>query len=166
LLASAGFAHRSLAVAVVRPDSLRRIVEREALLGLGVLSVTSFLVATPPARTTYAPPFVATVQGRDVDGSVIRVVLDVAPTRVGLETIRLHTYTTNGAVQPFAAATGSLIRRGDTAGAVRLSFVVAAPGQGVANGVVVPSAGDWMLTVQVITNPTTDYAASTTYPVD
>src|SRR5664280_2515634 len=92
LLASAGLAHRSLAVAVVRPDSLRRIVEREALLGLGVLSVTSFLVATPPARTTYAPPFVATVQGRDVDGSVIRVVLDVAPTRVGLETIRLHTY--------------------------------------------------------------------------
>jgi copper transport protein len=163
LLLLALFARRAVAAAAARPDGLWRIVQGEALLGLAVLSVTSFLVATPPAATAYAPPFSASVSGRDAEGGAIRVVLDVAPTRVGAQTVRLQTYTGDGAVLPFVAASGSLSRRGDPAGAVQLTFAAGPPGQGVAKGVVVPSAGDWILTVQVLTDATTDYAATTTY---
>jgi copper transport protein len=170
LLLVALFAHRSLAVAAVRPGRLWRIIQGEAMLGLVVLSVTSFLVATPPAVTAYSPPFSASVTGRDVNGAVIRVVLDVAPTRGGAQTVRLQAYTSAGAVQPFVAASGSLSRRGDSAGAgeggVQLTFAPAGGvGQAVASGVVVPSAGDWTLTVQVLTDATTDYAATTSYSV-
>ena len=39
------------------------------------------------------------------------------------------------------------------------------PGHGTADGVVVPGTGTWTLTVQVHTDPTTDYAAATSFQV-
>jgi copper transport protein len=165
LLALGLFAYRSVAAAAARPDGLWRIVQGEAMLGIAVLSVTAFLVATPPAVTAYAPPFSASVPGRDVNGAAIKVVLDVAPTRVGAQTVRLQAYTDGGAIQPFVAATGALSRQGDSAGAVALTFARGTPGQAVANGVVVPWAGVWTLTVQIRTDATTDYAATTAYSV-
>ena len=165
VLITAWFARRALTVAAARPDVLRRIVEREAMLGLAILAITSFLVSTPPARTSYAPPFSASVVGVDVQGAALRIVLNVAPTRVGLQTVRLRAYTSTGAVQPFVAATGALSRRGTSAGPVRITFDPGTPGQAIAAGVVVPSAGDWTLAVQVLTDATTDYSAEATYSV-
>ena len=165
LLALAAFARRSLAAAVARPGGLRRIVEVEALLGLVVLAVTSFLVSTPPARTSYAPPFTTNVQALDTNGAQIRVVLNVTPTKVGAQTVRLQASWVDGGVVPVTAATGALTRKGDPAGAVRMTFAVTGPGQAIATGVVVPSAGEWTLTVQVLTDATTDYAATTSYRV-
>ena len=146
------------------PGRLRRVVGVEALLGVGVLAVTSFLVATPPARSSYGPPFSASVQGKDAEGTPIRVVLDVTPTRVGPQTVRLHAYTPTGEVLPFSSATGEL-RASGTDGPVQLTFTPITDGEGLATGVVVPSAGRWTLTVQVLTEGTTDYAATTTYTV-
>jgi len=165
LLASAALARRSLAAAVARPGRLRRIVELEALLGLVVLAVTSFLVATPPARVTFAPPFSANIQGKDAEGTQIRVALGVTPTRVGAQTVRLQASWVDGGAVPVTAATGTLTRTGDQGGAVRMTFAMTGPGQAVATGVVVPSAGEWTLTVQVLTDATTDYAATTSYRV-
>jgi copper transport protein len=63
------------------------------------------------------------------------------------------------------SATGSLSRRGYSTGPVAVTFAAGGVGQAVASGVVVPTAGDWTLTVQVLTDSTTDYAATTTYSV-
>lgn len=143
---------------------LRGTVAAEAALGLAVLAVTSWLVSTPPARSTYGPPFSASLQGRDVEGTPIQVVVDVTPTRVGPQTIRLRTYTPTGQALPFASASGELRPTGD-AGPVRLTFTPVADGEAVATGVVVPSRGRWTLTVQVLTDASTDYAATTAYRV-
>jgi copper transport protein len=139
-------------------------VSVEACLGVGVLLVTSYLVATPPARSSYGPPFSASVTGKDPEGTPIRVVLDVAPTRVGAQTVRLHAYAPDGQVLPFRSASLDLRREGG-AGPVRSPFTTVADGEAVAPGVVVPEAGRWTLTVQVLTDATTAYAASTTYTV-
>lgn len=151
---------------VVAP-SLRRLrstVSVEASLGVGVLLVTSYLVATPPARTSFGPPFSASVTGKNADGTPIRVVLDVAPTRVGPQTVRLHAYAPDGEVLPFASASLELRRDGGT-GPVRQQFAPIADGEAVASGVVVPEAGRWTMTVQVLTDATTDYAATAAYTV-
>jgi copper transport protein len=142
---------------------LRRTVAAETALGVVVLAVTSVLGATPPARTTYGPPFSASVQGRDTEGFPIRVDLDVAPTRVGPQTVRLRAFTPTDEPLPFTSATGQLT--GVDGGPVRLSFIPIKDGEGVATNVVVPSAGRWTLTVQIFTTETTAYAARTAYTV-
>jgi copper transport protein len=148
---------------------LRALVGVEALLGVAVLVVTSFLVATPPARASYGPPFSASVAGRDAEGTAIRVVLDVTPTKVGPATIRLRAFTPIGAPLPFGSATGELrpatSSPTEDPGPVRMQFSPAETGEGVATGVVVPSSGRWTLTVQIVTEGTTNYAARTTYTV-
>jgi copper transport protein len=141
----------------------RTAVGVEALLGVAVLGVTSFLVATPPARNTFGPPFSATVSGADVDGARISVVVDVAPTRVGAQSLRLRAFTPTGEPLPFASATGSLTRAGETV-PVRITFAATGDGEATATAVV-PTAGRWTLTVQVLTDATTDYAATTSYLV-
>ena len=143
---------------------MRRVVETEAVLGVGVLAVTTFLVATPPARTTFAAPFSAKVAGTNADGGTIQVVLDVTPTRVGAQTLRVRTYGSDGAPLSFVGASGEITPEGGGA-PVRATFTTDAAWEATADGVVVPSAGRWKLTVQVRTDQTTDYAATTTYTV-
>jgi len=166
LLLLAAFARSRIGSVREGVGTLRRLVESEVVLGLAVLTVTTFLVATPPARTTYSPPLSLTVRGVNAEGQAILVTVDVAPTRVGPQTVRLHTYTTTGDVQPFGSITGTL-SRSDAADAapVRVAFAPTAAGQAVASDVVVPSAGQWTLTVQVLTDATTDYAAEAKYAV-
>jgi copper transport protein len=168
LLGLAAVARRSVATRVVEATSpggaLRRVVETEAVLGVGVLAVTTFLVATPPARTTFAAPFSAKVSGTNADGGTIQVMLDVTPTRVGAQTLRVRTYGADGAPMSFVGATGVITpESGGTP--VRATFTTDAAWEATADDVVVPSAGRWKLTVQVRTDQTTDYAATTTYTV-
>jgi len=143
---------------------LRRAVGVEALVGIAVLAVTSVLVATPPARSTFGPPVTVSAQARDVEGVAIRFTVDVDATRVGPQTLRLHTYAPTGEALPFTSATGDLRREGDAA-PVRLTFAPVSDGVAVASGVVVPAPGRWTLTVQVLTVGTTDYAGSVSYQV-
>ncbi|HEX2808640.1 MAG TPA: CopD family protein, partial [Kineosporiaceae bacterium] len=166
LLVSAVFARRHVVRGSEQIGGLARVVGGEALLGIGVLTVTTFLVASPPAITGYAPPFVATVQARDADGQSIRLVLAVAPTRVGAQTLTLHAYYPDtGADLAFLSATGTLTRQNTSTGPVRVTFTPDGDGQAHASGVIVPSAGRWTLTTQVATDLTTDYSATTTYTV-
>jgi copper transport protein len=143
---------------------LRGVVAAEAALGAAVLGVTSYLVATPPARTSFGPPFSASIAGKDADGTMIRIALVVSPTRVGAQSVRLRAYTPTDEPLPFASATGELRPEGG-AGPVRFSVTPIADGEGLASAVVVPSAGRWTLTVQVLTDATTDYAATISYLV-
>ena len=166
LLVLGAFANRIVAAGSSRITPLRRGVETEAVLGIVVLTVTTFLVSSPPAVTAYAPPFTKTLTAVDTTGQSIRVVVDVAPTRIGAQTVQLRTYDSGtGAVVEFLSATGTLSRQGASTGPVRFTFTYAGDGQGRATGVVVPSAGRWTLTVQVVTDLITDYAGSTSYTV-
>jgi methionine-rich copper-binding protein CopC/putative copper export protein len=143
---------------------LVRVVETEAVLGIGVLTVTTFLVAAPPARTTFAAPFSTTVTGTDVDGSTIKVLLDITPTLVGAQTLHVRTYGADGAPLSFVAATGEMTPDGNGT-PVRATFLPDTAGEATADRVIVPSAGTWRLTLQVRTDQTTDYTATTTYTV-
>jgi copper transport protein len=166
LLVLGAFAHRIVATGSTRIARLRHGVETEAVLGIVVLTVTTFLVSSPPAVTAYAPPFTATLTARDSSGQSIRVVVDVAPTKIGAQTVQLRTYDSGtGAVLEFLSATGTLSRQGASTGPVRVTFTSNGDGQARATGVVVPSAGRWTLTVQVVTDLITDYAGATTYTV-
>jgi copper transport protein len=166
LLVSAVFARRHVIRGSAQIGGLVRVVGGEALLGIGVLTVTTFLVASPPAITAYAPPFEATVQARDTAGQSIRLVIAVAPTRVGAQTLTLHAYYPDtGAALAFLSATGTLTRQSTSTGPVRITFTPDGDGQAHASGVIVPAAGRWTLTTQVATDLTTDYSASTTYTV-
>jgi copper transport protein len=145
--------------------ALRASVGVEALLGVGVLTLTALLVNTIPGRQDYAPPFAKTFRGVSVDGGAISVVLDVDPTRVGPETFHLYTYTPVGAVLPFQTADATLVDKVKGLGPITFTFTNAAPGHAVGDRVVVPAAADWTVTIQVHTNATTDYAATTTLTV-
>ena len=147
------------------PVGLRRSVAAEVAIGAGVLAVTAALVNTVPAGQDYTPPYTATVTARDVEGSPITLVLDVEPTRVGAQTIHLYTYTAAGAVLAFHHAEGRVSAPSRGHPPARFTFTDAGPGHGIAQHVVVPAPGLWVLTVHVDPDATTDYAATTTYTV-
>ena len=144
---------------------LRASVGAEVGIAVVVLALTTALVNAVPGRTAYAPPFSATVAAQGNNGDTITVLLDVDPTKAGPTTVHVYTYTTVGAVLPFAAVTGSMVERSKDLGPVTFDFDDTGPGHGTAADVVVPSPGRWTLTVQVRTDATTDYAATTAYTV-
>ena len=74
-------------------------------------------------------------------------------------------YTPAGAVLPFASADARLTRADNQLGPVRFTFAPTGPGHATATDVVVPGPGTWTLTVQVHTDATTDYAATTSFEV-
>ena len=145
------------------PGVLRPLVTAEAVLGLVVLGVTSFLVATPPSRITFGPPYTAGVTALDVESNPIRLEVAVAPTRTGPQTMRVKAMTMDGAPLSFVAASGLVVLEGNKA-SVDVMFSPGAPGEGSAN-VIVPSPGRWTLTVHIVTDSTTDFAGAVTYTV-
>jgi copper transport protein len=143
---------------------LRGLVTVEAVLGLAVLGVTSFLVATPPSRVTFGPPFSASLTAQDVEGRTLRVTLDVASTKTGPQSLRLQVATPDGAPVAFSSATAQLRGEGD-APPLDVTFGRGSvPGAGTVR-VDVPSAGRWSVTVHVLVGEVTDYAAATAYTV-
>lgn len=144
---------------------LRRSVGLEAGIGVGVLILTALLVNGVPARQAYTSPYSATVIGVDAGGDKISVTVDLDPANVGRDTVHLYTFTTKGVVLPYQSATGSMEERPRNVGPVDFTFGDTGPGHGTADGVVVPVNGVWTLTVQILTDPLTDYSATFTIPV-
>lgn len=143
--------------------ALRPLVTAEAMLGLVVLGATSFLVATPPSRVTFGPPYTTGLTALDVENNPIRVELSIAPTRTGTQNVRIKALTMDGAPLSFVAASGLVVLEGNK-DSVDVMFSPGAAGEGSAN-VVIPSAGKWTLTVHIVTDATTDFAAAATYTV-
>jgi copper transport protein len=144
---------------------LRRSVLAEVAVAAVVIGLTSALVNTVPGRQSYAPPFSATVTAQGAEGDAITELLTVDQTKAGPTTVHVYTYTKAGAVLPFASASGTLVERSKGLGPVRFTLTVLAPGHASAANVIVPSPGRWTLTTQVMTDATTDYAATATYTV-
>ena len=169
--AAAGGAATVTRVAVDRSPTVESVARlRAGVLGeVGVaavvLGLTTALVSTVPGVQAYAPPYSATLTATSAEGSTLTVLLDVDSTRAGATTVHLYTYTPQGAVAPYVAAAGRMTTRGDAAGPVRFRFTPTGPGHGTADGVVVPGPGRWTLSIDVQTDASTDYAATTTYEV-
>jgi copper transport protein len=144
---------------------LRRTVVAEVAVGAVVIGLTTALVDTVPGRQSYAPPFSATVTGQGNNGEAITELLTVDRTKAGPTTVHVYTYTKAGVVLPFASASATLVERGKGLGPVRFTLTPLAPGHASAANVIVPSPGRWTLTTQVMTDATTDYAATATYTV-
>jgi copper transport protein len=146
---------------------LRRSVGLEVLVGAGVLAVTALLVNSVPGRQAYAPSVNRQVVAQDAQGQTIRVTLDVTRTKVGPTTMHAYVFDSAGRALRVQSISGDLEQAGGTLGPVRFSYADTGftNGHGTAAGVVVPGAGRWSLTVQIVTADGDDYAAETTYTV-
>ncbi|EFC82895.1 copper resistance protein CopC [Parafrankia sp. EUN1f] len=145
----------SLAIA-----GLRRGVLFEMIVGVAVLTVTAILVNTIPGRESYAPPF-----SRTVIAGPMTVDVEIAPTRTGLETIRIHTYDPQGRSQRLVEAKGELSLPAAGVGPLDVPLVRVADGQAVAEGVGVPLPGQWQLRLYLRVNDFDQYVTTVFYKV-
>jgi copper transport protein len=143
---------------------LRRHVGTELALGAVVLAVTTVLVNAVPARESFTAPFTTTVTAHDTQGRNATLLLEMTSTRSGPSIVHLYSYTADGAVLPFSIVTATLTEQTKKLGPVALTFTTVARGHAQA-ATVVPAAGSWQLTTQVITDGVTDYAATTTVDI-
>ncbi|CUU57217.1 copper transport protein [Parafrankia irregularis] len=145
----------SLAIA-----GLRRGVIFEMIVGVAVLTVTAILVNTIPGRESYAPPF-----SRTAIAGPMTVDVEIAPTRTGLETIRIHTYDPQGRPQRLVEAKGELSLPAAGVGPLDVPLVRVADGQAVAEGVGVPLPGQWQLRLYLRVNDFDQYVTTVFYRV-
>ena len=139
---------------------LARSVRREAALGVGVLAITSVLVATVPASAAYVKPYTAT---KDV--GPITVELDVEPARTGTDAI--HIYVTDGrgkavAVQSVTLRV-SLVSR--ALGPIDVTLAEESRGHVETRSASLPYAGQWTFALEVRVTDIDSYPVSFTVPV-
>lgn len=134
---------------------LRAGVLVEAALVLCALGVTTVLVATPPARTTYGP---AVTLAAPLHGGTAEV--QVEPTRAGVQTLTIRTLGADGTP---VAATSVTAKLGSAAVAgidVPLTRQPDGSWQGRAP---VPVAGEWTVTLTVSLGSDVSYTTAATY---
>ena len=176
-LALAGLARFRLLRAPAGPhmSSVRRVVLMEAALGIGVLTVTSVLVTTQPARaaheqilaarqaaTTKTPPRAQVsseaLTAESLSGSVPydagtgasgkgTVEVSVAPTRPGPTQIHLTVLDAAGRPRPLTRIAVALRPLAGDRAAVDVTFTRLGTGHYVSEGASFPAAGSWQLGV-------------------
>jgi copper transport protein len=164
---------RALVVRIARrdPDSatfalrLRSRVLTESVVGVLVVAVTAVLVSTVPARDAFDAPFTQTVEAVGVEGDRIKVLVDLDSTRTGLTAMHVYAFTSFGDPLKFESATASLTNKSRNLGPIRVDLPVVAPGHGTTDALVIPAAGEWTVTVRVLTDAATAWTATTTLPV-
>jgi copper transport protein len=130
----------------------------EAAVAVGILAVTSVLVAATPARAAYRPAVERTVQAGPVT-----VQLSTVPT--GTRTVDLHVYVFDRA--GLLAGVDDLRLTADRPGSDREAGTVVAPLQHVGSGHFVaphwllPAAGTWRIQLSVRVSDFDAYTAST-----
>jgi copper transport protein len=146
-------------------DRLRRWVVAEVAVATVVLGLTAVLVNSIPARQSYSPSVETVLTGRNADGGTILVDVAVTPTRAGYQTMTIRTTTPAGVLAAFQSATGSVTEPALGLGPIQFTLTADGTGRATTADVAVPAPGRWRLTLQIRTDPFTDYAASTTYSV-
>lgn len=141
---------------------LRKLVVAEVAVALAIVAVTSLLVDANPgyAAESVAGPFDETRVVDDVLVNVVAVPGTVGPTD-------LHVYVDNpaGGLTPPVGATGTLAREGGDGAGIDLRFVTAGPSHWSANDVDIPTAGDWVLTLDVQLTDVDRITATFTIPI-
>ncbi|MGF7235238.1 MAG: copper resistance protein CopC, partial [Frankia sp.] len=140
--------------------ALRLSVAIETVLAIAVLMVTALLVNAPPARSSYAPPFRATVATGPLKASI-----EVTPTRRGVERMTVRVVGADGRPRTLEEVGGQLSLPARGVGPLDVRFDPAATGVVIADAVPVPYGGRWTLTVTMRIDDFDQYSATVTYRV-
>jgi copper transport protein len=145
--------------------ALRRSISVELLLGVVVLAMSAVLVATPPARSAVAQPVDVTLPLEGSAGASGSVQVSVDPARPGPNTLHVYLFDDQGRLTQPAGIEVSLTEPGQEVGPLEVDLEPAGPGHYVGDGMTVPGAGTWTLTVTVRVDEFTATTARTTFPV-
>ncbi|TFV68133.1 UNVERIFIED_ORG: copper resistance protein CopC [Bacillus sp. AZ43] len=145
--------------------ALRRSVLVEFAIAAVVLALSAVLVGTPPARSAVAQPVdvVLPLQGSGGPSGSVQVSVD--PARPGPNTLHLYLFDDTGRLTQPEAITVTLTERSQDLGPLEVDLEPAGPGHYVGDGMAIPGAGTWTLSVTVRLDEFTATTASTDFPV-
>jgi copper transport protein len=136
---------------------LRRSVVAELILGAVVLSVTTVLVSTAPARNSYAPPVRAEVAipvtartHTGLDGG--RVELKLTPAKRGANVADIYLVAKNESLVNVPEVSGRLESGKKNIGSLPVEVSAAEPGHYVASAITIPYPGRWVLWLNIRTS--------------
>jgi copper transport protein len=144
--------------------SLRRSVLVEVVVLAGILALSAVLVGTPPARSAVAQPVdvVLPLEGAGAAGSVQ---ISVDPARPGPNTLHVYVFDESGRLDQPAEIRVGLTEQAQEIGPLDVDLQPAGPGHYVGDGMSIPGAGTWTLSVSVRLDEFTAATASTEFPV-
>jgi copper transport protein len=147
--------HLRQAVISSGPSALARSVRAETALGVGVVAITTVLVATTPARAAYRP-----IEQRTLTAGPITVQLTAVPE--GAHTIDLHLYAfgANGLPTDVLGMRGDADMPARHLGPITVTLVPVGTGHFIANRVLLPHTGTWMLHLYVRASEFDSYPAT------
>jgi copper transport protein len=151
--------------AVEHLPSLRRSVLVELAVAAGVLALSAVLVGTPPARSAVAQPVDVLLPLQSGAGPSGSVQLSVDPARPGPNTLHVYLFDDDGRPTQPAEITVRLTERVQELGPLDVDLEPAGPGHYVGNGMAIPGAGTWTLSVSVRLDEFTATTAGTDFPV-
>jgi copper transport protein len=153
------------AAAAEHLPALRRSVLVEFAVAAVVLALSAVLVGTPPARSALAEPVdvVLPLQGSGGPSGSVQLSLD--PARPGPNTLHVYLFDDAGRPTQPAGITVSLTEPSQDIGPLDVALEPAGPGHSVSDGMVIPGAGTWTLTVSVRLDEFTATTARTEFPV-
>jgi copper transport protein len=151
--------------AVEHVPALRRSVLVEVAVAAVVLALSAVLVGLPPARAAVAQPVDALLPLQSATGPSGSVQVSIDPARPGDNTLHLYLFDDSGRLTQPVAITVSLTEASQQIGPLDVKLQPAGPGHYVDDGMDIPGAGTWTLTVTVRLDEFTATTASTDFPV-
>jgi copper transport protein len=145
--------------------TLRRSVLVEFALAVGILALSAVLVGTPPARSAVAQPVDVLLPLQGSAGSDGSVQVSVDPARPGANTLHVYLYDDAGQLTQPEDIRVTLTEPAQEIGPLAVELEPAGPGHYVGDGMTVPDAGTWTLTVSVRIDEFTAITAATDFPV-
>jgi copper transport protein len=145
--------------------ALRRSVLVELLLAAVVLALSAVLVGTPPARAELSQPVDVLLPLQGSAGPEGSVQISVDPARPGANTLHVYLFDDTGRPTQPADITVGLTERSQGIGPLAVDLLPAGPGHYVGDGMSIPGAGTWALTVTVRLDEFTATTATTDFPV-
>lgn len=145
---------------------LRRSVLVELLLAVAVLGVTAVLVGTPPARATVTEPVDVTLP---LDGGAGTapgsVQVSVSPAATGPNTLHVYYFDESGRLAQPEDIRVTLTEAEQETGPLEVDMVPGGPGHSIGDGMDIPTAGSWTLTVSIRLDEFSVATASTEFVV-
>jgi copper transport protein len=151
--------------AVEHVPALRRSVLVEVGVAAVVLALSAVLVGLPPARAAVAQPVDAVLPLQSATGPSGSVQVSVDPARPGANTLHLYLFDDSGQLVQPVGITVTLTEASQQIGPLAVKLQPGGPGHYIADGMDIPGAGTWTLTVTVRTDEFTATSASTDFPV-
>jgi copper transport protein len=145
--------------------ALRRSVLVELALAAVVLALSAVLVGTPPARAALAQPVDVLLPLQGSAGPDGSVQISVDPARPGANTLHVYLFDDTGRPTQPADITVTLAEREQELGPLAVGLLPAGPGHYVGDGMSIPGAGTWTLTVTVRLDEFSATTAGTVVPV-